>query len=102
VRREIAGRQVVVVVVDDLLIDVAIVPDEFLVVDQIGERVGAGGVDDGHARDAVDQAELLEFAKGLAEGAGVAQVAAGDDDPVGNLPAEALDDTIHDGMVWAP
>jgi hypothetical protein len=41
VRRKVPRRQVGIVRVDDLLIDVAAVPDELLVVDQIGQRVGA-------------------------------------------------------------
>ena len=71
----------------------------FLLLTRCGQGVGAGGVDDGQARDAVDEAELFEFGEGLAEGAGVAEVAAGDDDPVGQFPAELFEDAVHDGLL---
>ena len=63
------------------------------------ERPGAGGVDDRQARDPVDQAEVLQLDERLAEGARVAEVAAGHDDPVGGLPAEGLEDPVHDRLL---
>ena len=99
VRREVARRQVGIIRVDDRLIDMAIIPAELLVIDQVGQRIGAGRVDNRHPGDALDQTQLFQFPEGLAEGAGITQVAAGHDDPVGYLPAEAFDDTIHDGFL---
>ena len=63
------------------------------------ERVRPGGVDDGQARDRSDQAELEQFDERLAEGADVAEIAAGDDDPVGDFPVEGLEDAVHDGLL---
>ena len=77
----------------------AAVPAEAFVVDQAIERVGSGGVDDGQARDFFDQAQFEEFGEGLAERAGVAEVAAGYDNPVGNFPVERFEDAEHDGLL---
>ena len=67
--------------------------------DELVEGLGAGGVDDGQAGDPVDQAEMLELDERLAEGAGVAEVAAGHDDPVGRLPGQGLQDPVHDRLL---
>ena len=77
----------------------AAVPPQAALLDQFVERVGPGGVDHRQPRHAVDQAQLVQLVEGLAEGAGVAQVAAGDDDPVGHFPAEALQHPVHDRLL---
>ena len=41
----------------------------------------------------------LQLQEGLAERTGVAEVAAGDDDPVRDLPAQGLDDAVHDRLL---
>ena len=64
--------------------------------DELFECPGAGRVDHRQAGDPVDQAEVLELDEGLAECARVAQVAAGNDDPVGDLPAHPFQDAVHD------
>ena len=46
-----------------------------------------------------DEAEGQEFGEGFAEGGAVAEVAAGDDDPVGDIPIEAFEDAVHDGFL---
>ena len=63
------------------------------------ERVRAGGVDDRQARHALEQAEVLQLDERLAEGADVAEVAAGHDDPVGRLPGQRLEDAVHDRLL---
>ena len=52
------GIQFVVIGRDDSIVGMAVVPAELFIVDQVGQCVGAGGVDDRHTRDAVDQAEV--------------------------------------------
>ena len=42
---------------------------------------------------------VVQFAERLAERAGVAQVAAGHDDPVGHFPAQALEHAVHDRLL---
>ena len=66
---------------------------------QLVERVGAGGVDHGQPRHAVDQAELVQFVKRFAERARVAEVAAGHDDPIGHFPLEAFEHAEHDRLL---
>jgi len=51
------------------------------------------------ARRALDQAQVDQLDKGLAKGADVAEVAAGHHDPVGHLPAQRLQDAIHDRLL---
>lgn len=80
-------------------VDVAVVPGDAEGVDDGGEGVGAAGVDDGEARDFVDEAEVAEFLEGFAEGGAVTEVAAGDDDPVRHVPGEAFEDAVHDGFL---
>ena len=67
-----------------------------MLVPEFFESAGTCGVDDGEARGAVDQSELFEFEEGFAEGAAVAEVAAWNDDPVGDIPAECFEDAEHD------
>src|SRR6185437_7196988 len=63
------------------------------------ERIGAGGVDHGQPRNAIDQAKLLQLGEGFAEGAGAAEVPARHDDPVGNLPAQGFKHAEHDRLL---
>ena len=58
-----------------------------------------GRIDHGEARHAGDQPEILELDQGLAESARIAEIAAGNDDPVGHLPAQALEDAKDDGLL---
>ena len=48
---------------------------------------------------AFDQAQLGQLDERLAEGADVAEVAAGHDDPVGHLPAQRLQHAVHDRLL---
>ena len=57
-------------------------------VERVG-RLGLGHADAGQRRD---DAQLLHHRQARAQGADVAQVAAGDDDPVGRVPVELLHD----------
>ena len=97
--RRAAGVELGVVVVGDRRVGPAAVPAQAALLVQLVERVGAGGVDHGQPRHAVDQAELVQLGEGLAERAGVAQVAAGHDDPVGHLPAQAFEHAEHDRLL---
>ncbi len=63
------------------------------------EGPGAGGLDGGQLREAVDQADLVEFGQGLAEGAGVAEIAARKGDHVRHPPAELLHQLEDDGLL---
>ena len=63
------------------------------------EGIGALGLHSGQARHPVDEAQLLELAEGLAEGAGVAQVARWQDDPVGRFPAQLLHRLEDDALL---
>ncbi len=78
-------------------------PADAELVDDAIEGASAGGVDDGESGDAVDDAEVSEFDEGLGEGGAVAEVAAGDDDPVGEraatTEAEVSEDAAHDGFL---
>ena len=65
----------------------AVVESQPAMLDQLVERVGPGGVDHGQPGNAVDQPQLVQFVKRLAESAAVAQVSAGHGDPIGRLPA---------------
>ena len=67
--------------------------------DELVERRGAFGLDDAEAREAGDEAEGVEFAEGLAEGGDVAEVSAGEDDPVGDLPVELIEHLDDDGFL---
>ena len=59
----------------------------FSLAGQRNERGAAFRLDHGNAGQArADQTEFAEFVKGLAKGAGIAQVAPRNDDPVGELP----------------
>ena len=60
--------------------------------DEFRERAGPKRVDHGQSRDAVDQAQMLEFDERLTEARRVAEVASGDDDPIRRLPAQRLQD----------
>ena len=84
---------------DGAVVDVAVVPFQAEFVDDGVEGVGAGGVDDGEPRGLFDEAEVEEFFEGFAEGAAVSEIAAGDDDPVGDVPVEAFEDAVHDGFL---
>ena len=77
----------------------AAVPTQAAALDELVQRIGPGGIDHRQPRDAVDQAQLVQLVEGLAEGAGVAQVAAGDDDPVGHFPAQAFQHPVHDRLL---
>ena len=57
---------------------------------QVEERRGSSGLNYGEARHLVDEAELVQFAQGLAEGGGITQIAAGEDDPVGWIPVALI------------
>src|SRR5205807_314170 len=50
-------------------------------------------------RDLFDQPQLLELRERLAEGGAVAEVATGDDDPVGTLPIARFENAEHDALL---
>ncbi len=79
-----------------ILVPVAGVPADTAFGVESVEGVGAFGLYNGEARDAVDKLEFLEFHKGLAECGAVAEVATGDDDPVGGNPVTGFEDSVHD------
>ncbi len=99
VRRKVPGRQIGVIIVDDCLVNMAVIPRELLVIDQVGQSVGSGRVNYRHPRHLINQAQLFQLREGLAEGAGVAEIPARHYNPVRHLPAEALDDAIHNGLL---
>jgi hypothetical protein len=99
VRRKIPGRQTSVIIIDDRLVDIAVIPRELLVIDQVGQGVGAGSINYRHSRYSIYQAQLFQLRKSLAESAGVAEISAGHHYPVRHLPAEAFDDAIHNGLL---
>ena len=66
---------------------------------ELGEGIGSGGLHHDHARGAVDEAEAQKFVEGLAEGGGVAEVAAGNDEVVGGLPVELVHQLEHGGLL---
>ena len=63
------------------------------------ERVGVLGLRHDDARQLLDEAEVAHHQQALAERADVAEVAAGDDDPVRHLPVELLHDLDADGLL---
>ncbi len=67
--------------------------------DELVEGRGAFGLDDAEAREAGNEAVGAEFAEGLAEGGHVAEVAAGKDDPIGDLPIELIEQFDDDGFL---
>ena len=75
------------------------VPAQALALVELEERVGPGGVDDRQPRGVLDQAQVHQLDERLAEGGRVAEVAAGHDDPVGHLPAQRLQDAVHDRLL---
>ena len=94
-----ASVEFVVVIASDAIVGFAVVPAQAAAFVQLMEGVSAGGIDHCQARNAVDQAELMEFDKGLAESARVTEVAAGDHDPIGRLPTQGFEDAEHDGLL---
>ena len=70
-----------------------------LVLPELGKGIGSGGLHHDHARGAVDEAEAQQLVKGLAEGGGVAEVAAGNDEVVGGLPVELVEQLEHGGLL---
>src|SRR6266508_2900512 len=65
----------------------------------VGERGGAGGLDCRQTRHAVDQTGVPEIGEGLAEGGGVAEIAAGERDDVRDLPVELLEHLEDDRLL---
>ena len=63
------------------------------------ERVGSAGLNGGEPRHPGDPACIARFDQRLAERAGVAEVAGGDDDPVGRVPLEILQQFPDDGLL---
>jgi hypothetical protein len=63
------------------------------------ERIGVLRLRHGDARQLLDEAELAHEEEAPAEGADVAEVAAGDDHPVGHLPVELLHQLDGDGLL---
>src|SRR5579863_607343 len=63
------------------------------------ERVGSCCLDCGDTWQVSDQAELVGLQKGFADGRGVTQVAGGQDQPVGSLPVELLQEFKTDGFL---
>ena len=63
------------------------------------ERIGALGLDDADLRPARDEAELIHLGEAFAEGGGVGEVAAGNDDVLGNLPVHLLDHLEGGGLL---
>lgn len=99
VRGEIASRQVRIKLVDYRLVNPAAVPPELLVVEKVRQGIGPGRVYYRHPWDAPYQAQLLELEKHLAERTGVTQIATRDDNPVGHIPAQLLDDAKHNRLL---
>jgi hypothetical protein len=77
----------------------AAVPAQPLLLVQLIEACSPGGVDHRQPRDAGDQAQARAARERLAERAGVAEVPAGHDDPVGHLPAQRLQHAVHDRLL---
>src|SRR6478672_4016689 len=50
-------------------------------------------------RHSIDQSERVCFTERLSERGGVPEVARGESDPVGRLPAELLEQLEHDGLL---
>ena len=66
---------------------------------ELVERIRSRCVDHRQARHAIDQADPAQLRKGFTEGTGIAEVTAGDDDPVGNLPAERFQHPEHNRLL---
>ncbi len=76
--------------------------DEFpavVVHDGAVERVGSLGLDDADLGDARDEAEVVHLGEALAERGAVGEVAAGDDDVLGDLPLELLEEFEGGGLL---
>ncbi len=63
------------------------------------ERVGAFGLDDADLRDARDEAEMVHLGEALGKCGAVGEVAAGNDDVLGDLPLELLDELEGGGLL---
>ncbi len=63
------------------------------------ERRRAGRLDDGQARQAVDQADRVQLDQRLAERGCVAEIATWQHDPVGRLPAALLEHLEDDRLL---
>ena len=63
------------------------------------EGVGALGLDDADLGGTWDEADVVHLLEALAERGGVGEVAAGDDDVIGQLPVELLED-LDGGVFW--
>ncbi len=81
------------------MIDIAAVPTNTAAFVQFVQRVGAGGIDDGQAWNAGDQSMFLQFHERFAKRAAVAQVSAGNNDPIGNFPTQCFQDAEHDRLL---
>ena len=58
-RGELAGGEIGVIGIYEGLVYGAVVPDEFLVVDEIEKGVCAGGINDGQTRGFLDKAQFF-------------------------------------------
>lgn len=90
---------VVHVLADRIQVYMASVPANAAAFVQFIKRVGTGGIDDCQTRDAVDEAEFFQFHERLAKRAAVAQIATGDDDPVGDFPPQRFEHAEHDRLL---
>ncbi len=85
--------------VGDRHVAFAAVPPQAALFVQLIERVGPRSVDYRKPRQSIDQPELLQFDKGFAERAGVAEISAGDDDPIGHFPPQCFQHAEHDRLL---
>ena len=68
-------------------------------VHQVVERRGAFGLNHGEARQLADEAELVQFAQSLAECRRIAEIAAGQNDPIRRSPIALVQHLDHDRLL---
>ncbi len=94
-----AGVEVAVIIVDGRLIHPSIMEADAPAFVEVVKRIGPGSVDNRHTRNPVNESQVGQFGEGLAEGAGIAEVAAGGDNPVGRMPLQAFEHAVHNRLL---
>ena len=80
-------------------VEPAAVPTQLVLLEELIQRVRAGGIDDRQTRDAIDEAQLFQLGERLAERARVAEVPARHHDPIGDFPVQTFEHSEHDRLL---